>query len=150
MERTLILLKPDCVQRRLVGTILGRLEQKGLNFIAMKMVAVSKELSREHYREHVEKPFYPSLEQFITNGPVVALVAEGPSAIDVVRGMLGPTSGVEAPAGTIRGDFSLNRQMNLVHGSDSAESAAREIALWFRDDELCPHRPHLQDWIVAE
>jgi nucleoside-diphosphate kinase len=149
IERTLVILKPDCVQRRLVGRVLSRLEQKGLNFVAMKLVRVGPGLAKEHYREHVNKPFYPSLEQFITAAPVLAAVVEGPSAVKVVRAMLGPTSGTEAPAGTIRGDFSLSRQMNLVHGSDSPESAAREIAIWFRDEELCPYRPDLACWLAA-
>jgi len=150
MERTLILLKPDCIERRLIGEILGRFERKGLTFVGMKMVHVSPDLSRKHYQEHVAKPFYQSLEQFITSGPVIAIAAEGPSAVTVVRDMLGPTSGVQAPPGTIRGDFGLSRQLNLVHGSDSTASAAREIALWFRDDELCSHEFDLLPWIVAD
>ena len=149
IERTLVVLKPDCVQRRLVGQILVRLEQKGLTLIAMKLVRVSPELAKQHYQEHVEKPFYPSLEEFITAAPVLAAVVKGPSAVKVVRNLLGPTSGVEAPPGTIRGDFSVSRQMNLVHGSDSPESAAREIGIWFRDEELCPYRPDLADWLAA-
>lgn len=150
MERTLVVLKPDCLERRLIGPILTRLEQKGLNFIAMKLVRVSPELAKEHYREHVAKSFYPSLEQFITAAPVLAAVVEGPSAVKVVRNLLGPTSGVEAPPGTIRGDFSVSRQMNLVHGSDSPESAEREIAIWFRDEDLCPHVPGVAPWLAAD
>lgn len=150
MERTLILFKPDCVQRRLVGRILARLEDKGLNVIGLKMLRFTPELAARHYAEHVEKPFYPSLEEFITSGPVVAAVAEGNRAIEVVRGLMGPTSGIDAPPGTIRGDFSSSRQMNLMHGSDSAESAAREISIFFKEDELCPHRPELAPWISVE
>lgn len=131
MERTLVLLKPDCVQRRLMGRVIARLEDKGLNIIAMKMLRVTPELARRHYAEHVSKPFYPGLEAFITAAPVVAMVVEGLEAIRVVREMLGPTSGLQAPAGTIRGDFSSSRQMNLVHASDGPEAAAREIELFF-------------------
>ena len=127
MQRTLVLLKPDCVQRRLMGTVIGRFEDKGLNIIAMKMIRVTSELSRQHYAEHVEKPFYPSLEEFITSAPVVAMAVEGLEVISVVREMLGATSGLKAAAGTIRGDFSSSRQMNLVHASDSEASAEREL-----------------------
>jgi nucleoside-diphosphate kinase len=150
MERTLILCKPDCVERRLVGRVLGRFEDKGFNIIAMKMLRVTPELARQHYAEHVEKPFYPGLEKFITGAPVVAAVIEGLEAIGVVREMLGATSGLKAAAGTIRGDLSSSRQMNLVHASDSSESAVREIALYFADDELCPYEPTLTRWLKAE
>jgi nucleoside-diphosphate kinase len=149
MERTLILLKPDCVQRRLMGRVIARLEDKGLNFIAMKMMRVTPELAKQHYAEHVNKAWYPALEGFITGGPIVAAVVEGLEAIRVVREMLGATSGLKAAAGTIRGDYSSSRQMNLVHGSDGTESAAREIALYFRDDELCAYQPTLRPWLRA-
>ena len=150
MERTLILCKPDCVERRLVGRVLGRFEDKGFNIIAMKMLRVTPELARQHYAEHVEKPFYPGLEKFITGAPVVAAVIEGLEAIGVVREMVGATSGLKAAAGTIRGDLSSSRQMNLVHASDSSESARREIALYFSADELCPYEPTLTRWLKAE
>ena len=150
MERTLILCKPDCVERRLVGRVLGRFEDKGFNIIAMKMLRVTAELARQHYAEHVEKPFYPGLEKFITGAPVVAAVIEGLEAIGVVREMLGATSGLKAAAGTIRGDLSSSRQMNLVHASDSSESARREIELYFSADELCPYAPTLTRWLKAE
>jgi len=149
MERTLILLKPDCVQRRLMGRVIARLEDKGLNFIAMKMMRVTPELATKHYAEHVNKPFYPALEGFITGGPIVAAVIEGLEAIRVVREMLGATSGLKAAPGTIRGDYSSSRQMNLVHGSDGTESAAREIALYFRDDELSSYEPRITPWLRA-
>ena len=150
MERTLILCKPDCVERRLVGRVLGRFEDKGFNIIAMKMLRVSPELAKQHYAEHVEKPFYPGLEKFITGAPVVAAVIEGLEAIGVVREMLGATNGLKAAAGTIRGDLSSSRQMNLVHASDSGESASREIALYFAPDELCGYEPTLTPWMRAE
>jgi nucleoside-diphosphate kinase len=149
MERTFVMLKPDCVQRRLAGRILARFEDKGMNIVAMKMLRISPELSKQHYAEHVSKPFYPALEKFITGGPVVAMVIEGLEAIRVVRDILGPTSGLKAPAGTIRGDFSSSRQMNLVHASDGPEAAQREIALYFRDSELCPSTPTLAPWLKA-
>jgi len=150
MERTLILCKPDCVERRLVGRVLTRFEEKGLNIIAMKMLRVTPELAKQHYAEHVDKPFYPELEGFITSAPVVAAVLEGLEAIRVVREMLGATSGLKAVAGTIRGDFSSSRQKNLAHASDSSESADREIALYFAEEELCPYEPTLTPVLKAE
>jgi nucleoside-diphosphate kinase len=149
MERTLILFKPDAIQRRLAGKLLTRLEDRGLKIIGMKMLRVTKELSAKHYAEHVSKPFYPLLEQFITSGPVVALVAEGPQAVAVVRGMMGPTNGAQAPPGTIRGDYGLSRQMNLMHGSDSIEAAKREIEVYFRPDELLAYETTLGGWVCA-
>jgi nucleoside-diphosphate kinase len=137
METTLVLLKPDCVQRRLIGEIIGRFERKGLNIVGMRMLRVTPELSREHYAEHVSKPFYPNLEQFIT------MAVEGLEAIRVVREMLGATNGLKAAPGTIRGDYSSSRQMNLVHASDSPESAARELALYFPGQQICRYSPTL-------
>jgi len=150
MERTLILLKPDCVQRRLCGDIISRFENKGFNFIAMKLLRITPELAKQHYAEHVAKPFYPGLEAFITGSPVVALVLEGLEVIRVVREMLGATNGLKAAPGTIRGDFSSSRQMNLVHASDGPEAAAREIALYFRDHEICAFQPCLTPWLKAD
>ncbi|MDG2409780.1 MAG: nucleoside-diphosphate kinase [Pirellulales bacterium] len=147
MERTLILCKPDCVQRRLVGRVLGRFEDKGLNIIAIKMLQVTPELAREHYAEHVDKPFYPELEGFITGAPVVAAVIEGLEAIRVVREMLGATNGLKATAGTIRGDFSSSQQKNLAHASDSAESAEREIGLYFSAGDICGYEPTISQWL---
>jgi nucleoside-diphosphate kinase len=149
MERTLVLLKPDCLQRRLLGRMISRFEDKGLNLIALKMLWVTPELAKRHYAEHVEKPFYPGLEAFITSSPVVAIVVEGLEAIRVVRDMLGATSGLKAAAGTIRGDYSSSRQMNLVHASDGADAAAREIGLYFSADEICPHQPAVAPWLRA-
>ena len=149
MERTLILLKPDAVQRRLMGRLITRFEDKGLNFVAMKLMQVTPELAKQHYAEHVEKPWYPTLEAFVTGGPVVAAVLEGLEAITVVREMLGATSGLQAQPGTIRGDYSSSRQMNLVHGSDGPEAADREIALYFQASELCDNTPTLVPWLRA-
>jgi nucleoside-diphosphate kinase len=149
MERTLILLKPDCVQRRLVGEILGRFERKGLRLVAMKLVAADRALAERHYDVHKERPFFPSLVQFLTSGPTVALVLEGREAVAVARNLIGATDGTKAPPGTIRGDFALSVQNNLVHGSDSVENAQKEIALWFDARELTTYKPVDAPWIVG-
>jgi nucleoside-diphosphate kinase len=135
-QRTLILLKPDCVQRRLVGEIIGRFEQKGLRLAALKLVQASRDLAEKHYAVHKGKPFYDSLLNFLTSGPTVAMVWEGREAVAVARTLMGATDGTKAPPATIRGDFALSVQNNLVHGSDSPENAAIEIALWFTPQEL--------------
>ncbi len=149
MERTLILLKPDCVQRRLAGRILARFEDKGFNIVALKMMRITPALAKQHYAEHVAKPWYPTLEKFITGGPIVAGIIEGLESIRVVRDMLGATSGLKAAAGTIRGDFSSSRQMNLVHASDGPEAAKREIALYFKPEEICDFEPTITPWLRA-
>lgn len=143
MQRTLVLLKPDAVQRRLMGEIISRFEAKGLNIVAMKMLRVTPELAKQHYAEHVEKPFYPSLEGFITSSPILALAIDGLQAIGVVREMLGATSGLKAAPGTIRGDFSSSQQMNLVHASDGPEAATRELSLYFDPNDFCEYEPTL-------
>ncbi|MEV0157475.1 nucleoside-diphosphate kinase [Micromonospora sp. NPDC050686] len=130
-ERTLVLIKPDAVRRGLVGEILARFERKGLRIDALEVRTLTGEFADEHYAEHVEKPFYPPLKAFMTGGPLVALVLAGDEVIEVVRGMIGSTDGRKAAAGTIRGDLSLSNRENLVHASDSLDSAKREIALWF-------------------
>ena len=135
-ERTLVLIKPDAMQRRLAGEILGRLEQRGLAVRAAKLVQVDRELAGRHYEEHTEKPFFGELVEFITSAPTLALVLEGESAVSVVRTTMGATNPTTAAPGTIRGDLALAMPDNLVHGSDSLESAEREIALWFSDGEL--------------
>lgn len=130
-QRTLVLLKPDAVRRGLVGEILSRFEAKGLSIVAMEQRTIDAETADAHYAEHVERDFYPPLRAFVTSGPLVALVLEGDEAVEVVRAINGATDGRKAAPGTIRGDFSLSNRENLVHGSDSPESAQREIALWF-------------------
>jgi nucleoside-diphosphate kinase len=135
-ERTLVLIKPDAMQRRLAGEILARFEQRGLAVRAAKLVHVDEGLAGEHYAEHREKPFFGELVQFITSSPTLALVLEGESAVKVVRTTMGSTNPVDSAPGTIRGDLALAMPDNLVHGSDSLESAEREIALWFSDGEL--------------
>lgn len=130
-QRTLVLLKPDTVRRGLMGQVLSRYEAKGLRVVAMELRTIDVAQSDRHYAEHVEKAFYPPLRDFVTSGPLVALVLEGDEAVDVVRAVNGATDGRKAAPGSIRGDLSLSNRENLVHGSDSPESAAREIALWF-------------------
>ena len=132
-ERTLVLIKPDGVRRGLTGEVLARIERKGLRIVAMDLRTVGKDLAETHYAEHVEKPFYGSLVEFITSGPLVALVAEGPRAIEAFRALAGATDPVKAGPGTIRGDYALEVQDNIVHGSDSADSAEREIKIFFPD-----------------
>ncbi len=135
-ERTLVLIKPDAMSRRLAGEIISRLEQRGLEVRAARLVEVDSDLAERHYAEHAEKPFFGELVGFITSGSTLALVVEGESAVSVVRTTIGATNPVDAAPGTIRGDLALAMPDNLVHGSDSLESAEREIALWFSDDEL--------------
>lgn len=136
VEQTLILIKPDGVQRKLCGEIISRFENKGLRLAGMKLMNVTPELSDKHYAEHLEKPFYPELKAFITSGPVVAMVIEGDEAISLCRTMMGATKFTDAQPGTIRGDFAFSFTENLVHGSDSPESAKKEIATYFSDGEI--------------
>ena len=149
MQRTLVIFKPDCVQRRLVGEILRRFEAKGLRMAALKLLKVDRALGEKHYAEHQGKPFFEGLIDFITGGPVVVGVLQGNEAITVVRAMLGATNGTVAAAGTVRGDFSISKQNNLVHGSDSPESATREIALWFRPEELVDYEIAGGQWVFG-
>ena len=135
-ERTLVLIKPDAVRRVLVGEIISRFEAKGFRIAGMKMLRFDAALSRRHYADHIEKPFYPPLETFITSGPCVALVLEGSDVIAITRSMIGATSHLDAVPGTIRGDFAFSTTENLVHGSDGPASAEREIPLFFSDEEL--------------
>ena len=136
LERSLILIKPDAMQRRLAGEILGRIERRGFTLRAGKLIHVSRELGETHYAEHRQKPFFGELVEFITSGPTFALVVEGEGAIATMRKTIGATNPANAEPGTIRGDLAVAMPDNLVHGSDSPESAKREIALWFNDDEL--------------
>jgi len=136
VERTLILIKPDAVERRLSGEILARFERRGFTIRALKLLQVTRELGEEHYAEHREKPFFAELVEFITSTPTIALVLEGEGAIATARSTIGATNPANAAPGTLRGDFALSMPNNLVHGSDSPESAEREIALWFSSDEL--------------
>ena len=136
MERSLVLIKPDAMQRGLAGIIISRLERRGLKIVAMKMLQMDNALAQRHYAIHQDKPFFNDLVEFITSGPIIAAVFEGEKAIEAVRQTMGTTDPVKASPGSIRGDFGLDIQQNLVHGSDSAESAAKEISLFFKPEEL--------------
>ena len=147
MERSLIILKPDAVQRGLVSTILGRLEQRGLRFAGLKMMHVTEELARKHYAEHEGKPFFAGLIEYITSGPVVVIVVSGKNVIETVRTMVGATNPVKAAPGTIRGDFGLEIGRNLIHASDSPESGERETAIFFASNELVKMERSVDRWI---
>ena len=148
MQSTFVALKPDAVQRGLIHEVLGRFEKKGLKLIALKMMRVSSELAEKHYGEHQGKPFYDDLIRFITSGPIVAMVWHGKEAVSQARHIMGATNPLEAEPGTIRADFGMDMPRNLVHGSDSEDSARREIALFFNEDELLPNWDRgLDSWI---
>ena len=148
MERTLVIVKPDAVQRRLIGRLLARFEDKGLRIVGLKMLHLDRPIAERLYAVHRGRDFYEPLIQFMTSAPCVPVVVEGASAIRVVRGMLGPTAGADAPPGTIRGDFGLSSRLNLVHASDSAESAAHEIDILFRPAELLSYALTGSEWVV--
>jgi len=148
VERTLVIIKPDGVQRQLIGPIITRLERRGLKIVAMKLIQVSDDLARKHYAIHEGKPFYEPLIQYITSAPVVVLVVEGPKAIEVTRNTMGATNPVSATPGTIRADYGLEIGRNLVHGSDGPETAAAEIALWFDPSELLTYQRDVDRWIL--
>jgi nucleoside-diphosphate kinase len=147
MQQTLILLKPDAVQRRLIGEITRRFEWKGLRLAGLKLVQADRALAERHYAIHKGKPFYESLLQFLTSGPTIAMVWEGREAVAVCRSLMGPTDGAKDAPGTIRGDFALSVQNNLIHGSDSTENAAAEVALWFEPRELVRFAATDASWI---
>ena len=148
-ERTLVLIKPDGVQRLLVGRILARFEERGLKLAGLKLVQVDRALAEQHYAVHREKPFFEGLLAFITSGPLVALALDGPNAIAAVRSMVGATRPHEATAGTIRGDLAVETAQNLVHASDGAETAVAELALWFRPGELLDYDREVDRWVLA-
>ncbi|KEQ26091.1 nucleoside-diphosphate kinase [Paenibacillus tyrfis] len=147
MEKTFLMVKPDGVQRGLIGEIVGRFEQKGLQLVAAKLVQVSREQAERHYAEHVGKPFFDNLIKFITSGPVFAMVWQGDQVITLSRTMIGKTNSLEALPGTIRGDYAVHTNLNLIHGSDSLESAEREIANFFRPEEVLDYSKAIQTWI---
>jgi len=148
MERTLVIAKPDAVQRGLIGEIVTRLERRGLKIVAMKMIQMDEALARRHYAVHEGKPFFESLLQFIIAAPVVVMVVEGPRAIEAVRAMMGATDPLKAAPGTIRADLALDVQHNLVHGSDGPETAAHEVALFFREDEILSWTHDADRWVL--
>ncbi|WP_414548242.1 nucleoside-diphosphate kinase [Anabaena sp. CCY 0017] len=147
MERTFLAIKPDGVQRGLVAEIIRRYETKGFTLVGLKFMKVSRELAEQHYDVHKERPFFPSLVDFITSGPVVAMVWEGDGVVASARKIIGATNPLTAEPGTIRGDFGTSIGRNLIHGSDALETAQREIALWFKEEELVSWQPHLTPWL---
>jgi len=149
MERTLLLLKPDAIQRGLIGQIVSRFEKKGFRIVGMKMMQMSKDLAKEHYSHLVDKPFYPDLEKFVTSHPLVAMVVEGKEAVEVVRLIVGPTNASKAPAGTVRGDFSNSTSRNVIHASDSLETAKKEVARFFKKDELFDYDLEVGNYLKA-
>lgn len=148
MQTTLILLKPDAVQRGMMGRIISRFEDKGLQVVGAKMMRMPTQLAEQHYEAHRDKPFYPTLMRFMTSSPIMALAVSGKRAIESVRTMAGATTGYKADAGTIRGDFGSSQTFNLIHASDSPESAERELDLFFRADELCEYERVIDLWVV--
>ncbi|GEB32722.1 MULTISPECIES: nucleoside-diphosphate kinase [Brevibacillus] len=147
MEKTFLMVKPDGVQRNLIGEIVSRFEKKGYQLVGAKLMTVSRELAEEHYAEHKERPFFGELVDFITSGPVFAMVWQGNNVISTARAMMGKTNPVDAASGTIRGDFATSVGMNIIHGSDSPESAEREIGLWFSAEEVLSFEKTIQRWI---
>ncbi|KXG43636.1 nucleoside-diphosphate kinase [Tepidibacillus infernus] len=147
MERTFLMVKPDGVQRSLIGKIVAKFEEKGFQLIGAKLMMIDSELAEKHYQEHKEKPFFPELVDFITSGPVFAMVWEGKNVVQVARNMMGKTNPAEAASGTIRGDYGVNVSMNVIHGSDSLESAQREIQLFFNEEELLTYNKDINRWI---
>lgn len=147
MERTFLMIKPDAVQRNLVGEIISRIERKGLKLVGAKLMTVPQSLAEEHYAEHVEKPFYGKLISFITSAPVFVMVVEGEDAVDVSRHIIGKTNPSDATPGSIRGDLGLTVGRNVIHGSDSVESAKREINLWFKEEELSNYESPRDTWL---
>ena len=147
LQRTLVLLKPDAVQRGLIGEIVSRIEARGLKIVGMKLMRVSRELALRHYQEHQDKPFFDGLVEFVTSGPIVAMAVEGESAVELVRRTVGATSPLDADVGTIRGDLAVDIGRNLIHGSDSPESARRELDLFFAEGEILNYRRDTDAWI---
>ena len=147
MERTFVMIKPDGVQRGLIGEIISRIERKGLKIVAMKMLRISRDLAEKHYAEHRRKPFFNPLIDYITSGPVVAMVVEGKEAVKVVRSLVGKTNPIEASPGTIRGDYAMDVGRNVIHAADSLESANREIKLFFDENEIFEYRRVDEDWV---
>ncbi len=148
MDRTLVILKPDAVQRGLVGEVLGRIEKRGLKIAAMKLMQIDQETAHTHYAEHVGKPFFQGLVDFITSGPVVVAIFEGPNAQPIVRTTMGKTNPVDSPPGSIRGDLAVDLGRNVIHGSDSPESAEREIGIFFKSEEILNYTRDVDRWIV--
>jgi nucleoside-diphosphate kinase len=149
MERTLVLIKPDAVQRGVAGTIIARFERRGLRIVAMKMIQMDKALAQRHYAVHQSKPFFNDLVKFITSNPIIAAVFEGKNAVEVVRQTMGETNSAKASPGTIRGDYGIDLQYNLVHGSDSVENAAKEISIFFSPEEVLKYSRDIDRWVTG-
>jgi nucleoside-diphosphate kinase len=149
MEKSLVLIKPDGVQRGLAGKIISRFEKRGLKIVAMKMIWMDDELANKHYAIHKSKPFFKDLVSFITSSPIIAIVFEGAKAVEVIRQTMGDTNAAKAQAGTVRGDFGIDLQQNLVHGSDSLENAAKEISIFFTDKEIMNYKRDIDRWITG-
>ena len=147
IERTFLAIKPDAVQRGIIGKIVSRLEEKGFKLVGMKFMLVSNELAKKHYGEHEGKPFFNGLVSFITSGPIVAMVWEGKDAVASIRKIMGKTNPLEAEIGTVRGDFAIDIGRNVVHGSDSVESSKREIGLFFKENEIVSWNPEIHKWV---
>ncbi len=150
MERTFLAVKPDGVQRGLVGEIIRRFEAKGFTLVGLKLVQVNRELAEQHYDIHKERPFFPGLVEFISSGPVAALVLEGDGVVAAARKMIGATNPLTSEPGTIRGDYGISIGRNLIHGSDAVETAQREISLWFKDEELVSWQPSVTPWLYEK
>tara|TARA_Y100000590_G_scaffold371958_1_gene434635 strand:+ start:3975 stop:4427 length:453 start_codon:yes stop_codon:yes gene_type:complete len=148
MDKTLALIKPDGVQRGLSGQIISKIEAKGLKIVGVKMIQMDSELAKSHYADHVEKPFFPTLMEFITSGPIIALALEGPNCVQALRNLMGATNPIEATPGSIRGDLGLSVGNNLIHGSDSKESATKELNIFFKENELFTYKRNIDDWII--
>ena len=148
MEKTLVLLKPDTLQRNLIGPIISRLEQRGLTIIGLKLLQMNNELASKHYSAHVDKPFFGPLVEFITSGPIIAIALQGKDSVNVVRNTMGTTNPVDANPGTIRGDFGIDIGRNLIHGSDSVESAQNELEIFFDKSELVEEYKDISSWII--
>ncbi len=146
MERTFAMLKPGVLQRRVTGEILSRLEKKGFQIVAMKMIQLSQDLARKHYVEHIDKDFYPEMEKYITSGPVIVLVLQGPNAVKILRNVVGATYSPDALSGTIRGDYGFSMR-NVIHASDSTTSAEKEINIYFKDEEILTYKDNNREWI---
>ncbi len=147
LEQTYIMIKPDAVQRNLIGETVARIEKKGFKIAAMKMIKLSRETAEIHYGEHRQKPFFKGLVDFITSGPVVAMVVEGENVVAAMRKLIGSTNPLDAECGSIRGDYGLSVGRNIIHGSDSLESAKKEIAIYFTDEEICNYEKNIENWI---
>lgn len=150
MEKTLVIVKPDGVERGLVGQVIKRIEDKGFRLVAIKILRIDKGLARQHYHEHIDKPFFPEMLTYITSSPVVVMVWEGPGVISSVRAVMGSTDPLTAAPGTIRGDYGVSISRNIVHGSDSLAAAQREIALFFDPEELIKYQRSVDDWIISK